>query len=187
MNLATLTDRPAVSRFPQRVRFNSECEWMSFDHDALYDIGVSIGRADPCPLRRREPKRIFVAWPNDLISVEQPRCGSLEAKRYDAERVVRQRLLQRQRLRRVRFKPSLHLGRRRQDDRHGLRVNRRDAGVTPFRPRLPPLPQQVEDLERKHHIPILAAFRLHDANDHLLAVDVAHPQPHTRATASRAP
>src|SRR5208283_2096050 len=44
----------------------------------------------------------------------------------------------------------------------------RNAGVTPFRPRLPPLPQQVEDLGRKHHVPVLAAFRLHDANDHLV-------------------
>ena len=53
----------------------------------------------------------------------------------------------------------------------------RNAGVTPFRPRLPPWPQQVEDLGRKHHVPILAAFRLHDANDHLIVVDVAGAQP----------
>ena len=53
----------------------------------------------------------------------------------------------------------------------------RNAGVMPFWPRLPPLSQQVEDLGRKHHVPVLAAFRLHDANDHLVAVDVADPQP----------
>jgi len=45
----------------------------------------------------------------------------------------------------------------------------RNAGVTLGRPRLPPLPQQVEDLGRKHHITVLAAFRLHDADDHLLS------------------
>ena len=55
---------------------------------------------------------------------------------------------------------------------------RRNAGVAPGRPRLPPSPQQVEDLGRKHHITVLAAFRLHDADDHLLAVDVAGSQPH---------
>src|SRR5271157_1656219 len=53
----------------------------------------------------------------------------------------------------------------------------RNAGVTPFWPRLPPLPQQVEDLGRKHHVPVLAAFRLHDANDHLIAVNFAGSQP----------
>ena len=53
---------------------------------------------------------------------------------------------------------------------------RRNAGVTPGRPDLPPLPQQVEDLGRKHHMSVLAAFRLHDADDHLLTVDVARSQ-----------
>src|SRR5271166_2857701 len=52
---------------------------------------------------------------------------------------------------------------------------RRNAGVMPGRPRLPPLPQQVEDLGRQHHVSVLAAFRLHDADDHLLTVDVARP------------
>ena len=33
-------------------------------------------------------------------------------------------------------------------------------------------------LAGKHHITVLAAFRLHDADDHLLAVDVAGSQPH---------
>src|SRR6202042_3349279 len=44
-------------------------------------------------------------------------------------------------------------------------------------PPLPPLPQQVEDFCRQHHLPILAALRLHDTDDHLLTVDVARPQP----------
>ena len=36
------------------------------------------------------------------------------------------------------------------------------------RPFLPPLPQQAEDLGWQHHVSILAVFRLHGANDHLL-------------------
>src|ERR1700730_5148166 len=55
---------------------------------------------------------------------------------------------------------------------------RRAAGVIRGRPRLPPLPQQLEDFRRQHHVPVLAALRLHDADDHLLAVDVTRPQPH---------
>ena len=51
------------------------------------------------------------------------------------------------------------------------------ATEQPGGPPLPPLPQQVEDLGRKHHITVLAAFRLHDADDHLLAVNVSDPQP----------
>ena len=35
MNLATLADCPAVSQFPQRVRFNPERERVSFDHDRI--------------------------------------------------------------------------------------------------------------------------------------------------------
>ena len=58
---------------------------------------------------------------------------------------------------------------------------RRDAGVLLGRARLPPLPQQLEDLRRQHHVAVLAALRLHDADDHLLAVDVARPQPHRLA------
>ena len=57
---------------------------------------------------------------------------------------------------------------------------RRDAGVIRGRPRLPPLPQQVQDLARQHYVPILAALRLHDADDHLLTVDIARPR--SRAT-----
>src|SRR5215469_15932239 len=56
---------------------------------------------------------------------------------------------------------------------------RREAGVIRAGwPRIPPLPQQVEDLRRQHHVPVLEALRLHDADDHLLTVDVARPQPH---------
>ena len=54
----------------------------------------------------------------------------------------------------------------------------RDAGVMGGRPHLPPLPQQLQDLRRQHHVPILAALRLHDADNLLLAVDVTRPQPH---------
>ena len=54
----------------------------------------------------------------------------------------------------------------------------RDADVIGGRPRLPPLPQQLEELRRQHHVPVLAALRLHDADDHLLAVDVACSQSH---------
>src|SRR3981189_2957832 len=58
-------------------------------------------------------------------------------------------------------------------------VFRRDAAVIiRGRPRLPPLPQQLEDLRRQHHVPVLAALRLHDADDLLLTVDVPRPQPH---------
>src|ERR1700730_4806947 len=35
---------------------------------------------------------------------------------------------------------------------------RREAGVIRGRPRLPPLPQQVEDLRRQHHVPVLEAL-----------------------------
>src|SRR5215831_10233883 len=55
---------------------------------------------------------------------------------------------------------------------------RRKAGVIRAPPRLPPLPQQLQDLRRQHHVPVLAALRLHDADDLLLAVDVARSQPH---------
>ena len=35
-----------------------------------------------------------------------------------------------------------------------------------------------EDLRWQHHVPVLAALRLHDADDLLLTVDVARSQPH---------
>src|SRR5262245_60561 len=43
----------------------------------------------------------------------------------------------------------------------------------PGRPRLPPLPQQIEDLRWQHHVPVLATLRLDDADDHLRTLDVA--------------
>src|ERR1700756_2880078 len=54
----------------------------------------------------------------------------------------------------------------------------RNAGVIRGRPRLPPLPQQLQDRRRQHHVPVLAALRLHNADDLLLTVDVARSQPH---------
>ena len=51
------------------------------------------------------------------------------ALRDDPQRLVRQGPLQLERLGRVRLKPKLDLFRRRQDDRHGLRVDRRDDRV----------------------------------------------------------
>src|SRR5215831_17205248 len=50
---------------------------------------------------------------------------------------------------------------------------RRNAGVIRAPPHLPPLPQQLQDLRRQHHVAVLAAFRLHDADNLLLTVDVA--------------
>jgi hypothetical protein len=43
------------------------------------------------------------------------------------------------------------------------------------RPRIPPLPQQVEDLGRRHHVSVLATFRLDDADEDLLTVDSPRP------------
>src|SRR5215831_16951470 len=47
--------------------------------------------------------------------------------------------------------------------------------------RLPPLPQQAEHLVRQHHIAVLAALRLLDANDILGAVDMLDLEPHDLA------
>src|ERR1700756_3502109 len=54
----------------------------------------------------------------------------------------------------------------------------RDAVVGRGRSHLPPLPQQLQDLRRQHHVPVLAALRLHDADNLLLAIDVACSQPY---------
>ena len=51
----------------------------------------------------------------------------------------------------------------------------RDAVVGRGRPRLSPLPQQLQDFRRQHHVPVLAALRLYNADDLLLAVDVTRP------------
>src|SRR5215471_15100870 len=50
---------------------------------------------------------------------------------------------------------------------------RDEVGVIRRRPRLPPLPQQLQEHRRQHDAPVLAALRLHDADDLLLTVDVA--------------
>ena len=113
--------------------------------------------------------------PNVLAVLEQMGCEGM------AQRMKRDRFAQPRGFRRLLEQPAeLARSRRVTINATGKQptVFRRNAGVTPVRPRLPPLPQQVEDLGRKHHIPVLAAFRLHDANDHLLAVDVAGSQPH---------
>src|SRR5215470_8207563 len=46
---------------------------------------------------------------------------------------------------------------------------------------LPPLPQQIEHFGRKHHIAVLAALRLLDANDVLCPVDMLDLEPHDLA------
>src|SRR5215472_8586434 len=54
------------------------------------------------------------------------------------------------------------------------------------RPRLPPLSQQREHLGRQHDVAILATLPLHDADDHLRAVDVAGAQSNDLARAQPA-
>src|SRR6201981_509134 len=54
----------------------------------------------------------------------------------------------------------------------------RDAVVGRGRSHLPPLPQQLQDLRRQHHVPVLASLRLHDADNSLFAVDVTCSQPY---------
>src|ERR1700747_658280 len=54
----------------------------------------------------------------------------------------------------------------------------RDAVVGRGWPHLPPLPQQLQDLRRQHHVPVLASLRLHDADNSLFAVDVTCSQPY---------
>src|SRR5437764_13094954 len=46
---------------------------------------------------------------------------------------------------------------------------------------LPPLPQQIEHLVRQHHIAVLAALRLLDADDVLCPVDMLDLEPHDLA------
>src|SRR6516225_5963670 len=53
-----------------------------------------------------------------------------------------------------------------------------DRRVVFSRPHLPPLPEQVKNLGRQHHLAVLATLRLHDADDLLLAVDIACPEPY---------
>src|ERR1700738_4590410 len=51
---------------------------------------------------------------------------------------------------------------------------------------LPPLPQQIEHFRREHHIAVLAALRLLDANDVLCTVDMLDLEPHDLARAQSA-
>src|SRR5664279_122098 len=57
-------------------------------------------------------------------------------------------------------------------------VFRGNAGVISARPRFPPLPQQNQDLRRQHHVSVLAALRLQDADNLLLTINITHSQPH---------
>src|SRR5215204_7697733 len=52
--------------------------------------------------------------------------------------------------------------------------------------RLPPLPQKIEQFGREHHIAVLAALRLLDANDVLCAVDMLDLEPYDLARAQSA-
>src|SRR5438874_2968798 len=63
---------------------------------------------------------------------------------------------------------------------------RRHPWIVAGRPRLPPLPQQREQLGRQHDVAILATLPLHDADDHLRAVDAAGAQPNDLARAQPA-
>ena len=60
------------------------------------------------------------------------------------------------------------------------RVDCRTAGEQPAlrSRRLPPLPQHIEQIRRQHHVAILAALPLVDADHHLGAVDVADLERH---------
>ena len=44
MDLAALTDRPAVPGFPQRVRYNVEGVRMNFDHERICSKAVGVTR-----------------------------------------------------------------------------------------------------------------------------------------------
>jgi hypothetical protein len=65
-------------------------------------------------------------------------------------------------------------------------LGRRHAVVITGRAKLPPLPQQAEQIRRQHDVAILAALGLDDANDVLRGVDVADPQAHHLAGAQAA-
>ena len=95
--------------------------------------------------------------PNVLAVLEQMGCEGM------TQRMKRDRLAQPRRLRRLLEQPAeLARSRRVTINATGKQPTlfRRNAGVAPGRPRLPPSPQQVEDLGRKHHITVLAFFRL---------------------------
>ena len=54
---------------------------------------------------------------------------------------------------------------------------RRRPRVPACRAKLPPLPQQTQQLFRQHDVAVLATLGLHNADDVLGAVDVADPEP----------
>src|SRR3974390_941421 len=56
-------------------------------------------------------------------------------------------------------------------------LSHRHIHVKTCRAHLPPLSQRREQLRRQHDVPVLASFRLNDADDHLRAVDVASSEP----------
>ncbi len=56
-------------------------------------------------------------------------------------------------------------------------LGRRHACVIAPRAKLPPLPQEVEQILRQHDVAVLAPLGLDDADDVLGAVDVADPEP----------
>jgi len=108
--------------------------------------------------------------PNVLAVLEQMRCEGM------AQRMKSDRLAQACGFRRLLKQPAeLARCRGAAIDAAGEQpaVFPHNPAVALGRPLLPPLPQQVEDLGRKHHIAVLAAFRLHNADDLLLTVDVA--------------
>jgi hypothetical protein len=53
MNLATLADRPAKSSIPQRVRFNSERERVSFEHGPHSTTQASASLERDCSIEHR--------------------------------------------------------------------------------------------------------------------------------------
>src|SRR6516225_12157105 len=57
----------------------------------------------------------------------------------------------------------------------------RYSRITTRGTRLPPLPQQAEHLIRQHHVAVLAALRLLDANDLLCLVYMLDLEPHDLA------
>ena len=160
---------PTLARLPVARRGQARERALDLGDESRRHAGVARRRVELLVSEQR------LDQPNVLAVLEQMGCEGM------TQRMKGDRLAQPRGFRRLLEQPA-ELARRRR-----LTINatgkqpalfRRNAGVTPGRPRLPPLPQQVEDLGRKHHIPVLAAFRLHDANDHLLTVDVARSQPH---------
>jgi len=53
----------------------------------------------------------------------------------------------------------------------------RNVRVETCRTHVPPLSQRHKQIRREHDVPVLAPFRLHDADDHLYAIDAARFEP----------